>query len=44
MKKAASINLDQQQSSPRISKVINAEPVIKPVNLAECETFEGKNS
>ena len=43
MKKAASINLDQHQSSsPRISKAITAEPVIKPANLAECETFEGK--
>ena len=45
MKKAASINLDQHQSSsPRISKAITAEPVIKPANLAECETFEGKRN
>ena len=40
MKKAASIILDQQQPTPRVRKA-SAEPVIKPANLAECETFEG---
>ena len=43
LKKAASINLDQQQSSPRVRKA-SAEPVIKPANLAECETFEGNKN
>ena len=40
--KSESTYCDQQQSSPRVRKA-SAEPVIKPTNLAECETFEGNN-